>query len=58
LLLAINICLRLSSSAHSPLLAIGFELWHPRPEAEKTAEYSPFWARKAAAEGDFLGGKF
>jgi len=49
-----NICLRLSSSAHSPLTA-GFQLQYPWPEAGKTAEYSPFWARKAAAGGDFWG---
>ena len=52
-----NICLRLSSSAHSPLTA-GFQLQYPWPEAGKTAEYSPFFARKAAArppEAIFLG---
>jgi hypothetical protein len=53
-LLLANICLRLSSSAHSPLTT-GFELRHPRPEAGETAEYSPFWARKAATGGDFWG---
>jgi hypothetical protein len=56
-LLWANICLRLSSSAHSPLTT-GFELRHPRLEAKKTAENSPFWARKAAAGGDFLGAMY
>jgi hypothetical protein len=52
-----NICLRLSSSAHSPLTA-GFKLQYPGLEAGKSAEYSPFLARKVAArppEAIFLG---
>jgi hypothetical protein len=31
----------------------GFELQLPWPEAETTARYSPFWARKVAAGGKF-----
>jgi hypothetical protein len=37
---------------HSPSTT-GFELQLPWPEAETTARYSPFWARKVAAGGKF-----